>query len=212
VVYLAVVMCGGGDTGAPDATVEASDGVGLDAVEAGDSGTASEVEAYTRAGSRLRPMYYQGADGSRMARGNFWDSTRGEECSFVLAADGVIRCLPIQGAAQASYQTLHVDTECTSKALVAPSCAAKPRYALEVFGLTDCKNDGNAIRLYAVGAEVPFEALYTNNAPPTYSGCVVAKGNGYDNSPGSAFDGLTFFERGAEIPPTAFIDGTITHD
>lgn len=73
----------------------------------GEQGPAGDVGApgLPAAGARLKPRVLVGNDGSRGAvPGVWWDEERGEECTFRLAADGMLRCLPATGFGVTHFQ------------------------------------------------------------------------------------------------------------
>src|SRR5205085_12166844 len=76
-------------------------------------------------GSRLAPIFLAGEDESRQFVGWF-DKARAENCSFAVAGDGVIRCLP-NDVAEAR---LFADPLCKQRVAAVPACAM-PRYLVE---------------------------------------------------------------------------------
>jgi hypothetical protein len=69
-----------------------------------------DAAAQEMSGSRLKARYYVGDDGSKQFVG-WYDSQRKENCGFMMAGDGVLRCLPTMFAAAGSYFS---DSACTS--------------------------------------------------------------------------------------------------
>ena len=63
----------------------------------------------TKDGTRLKARYYVADDGARQFAG-WYDTLRGEECSFQMAADGKRRCMP---AATVTGGTYYADAACT---------------------------------------------------------------------------------------------------
>jgi hypothetical protein len=76
-------------------------------------------------GSRLVPVFLAAEDESRQFVGWF-DRARGENCSFAVSGDGVMRCLPTDGVQARHF----ADASCKQRIAIAPSCSV-PRYALE---------------------------------------------------------------------------------
>jgi hypothetical protein len=76
-------------------------------------------------GSRLAPIFLTAEDDSRQLVGWF-DTMRGESCAFVIAADGVLRCLPTDGVDTLRYS----DPSCNDALVALPACSMA-RYAIE---------------------------------------------------------------------------------
>jgi hypothetical protein len=76
-------------------------------------------------GSRLVAVFLTAEDESRQFVGWF-DRVRGENCSFGLSADGVIRCLP----SDALEARLFVDAACKQRVVAITACTM-PKYFLE---------------------------------------------------------------------------------
>ena len=115
-------------------------------------------------------------------RNDGWhDSRLGVDCSFRRADDGVIRCLP----AQASLGIIFSDPGCTVHVSWTDIGQPAPRYANEFFASPD------RYRVYQAGAP---------HAGPLYMG-----------RPGLCTDETkrlvyyTFYARGSEVPPEAFV-------
>jgi len=216
VVYLVVVTCGGtGSPGAPDATAEAADGSSLDSLADGsslDGVPACECPPppplppeYTKAGSRLRPTYTLGVDGSKTVNpGVMFDTERGESCAFGWAEDGKRRCLPQRTAyhsgvfadGDCTVRVAHaLGTECSTTSKVTPATAFEDRPQVS----TGC---GGGQRILALVQEVDPQALYRKTG--TDGECAP-----FAYPDGS---GQRVFIIGDVIPPTAFVEGTLTHD
>ena len=84
---------GGGDAALLDGAIpDGSTTTDGSSPDGGDGGNAKGDQGLT-AGSRLKVRYYVGSDGSEQANG-FFDSSRNENCSYRVASDGAVRCLP----------------------------------------------------------------------------------------------------------------------
>jgi hypothetical protein len=142
-------------------------------------------------GSRLKARYYVGADGSRepVASYGWYDSERRENCGFSKAPDGAIRCVPMIGAY--AYGTYYRDGECMVELAVAgATCGAEaPRYA-NVAASSAC----TTYRIHQLGAAFTGTALFIKSGTM----CVMT----------IATTGISYFEIGAEVPPTAFVQAT----
>jgi hypothetical protein len=130
---LVLAACGGdprseidaGDDGTGDDGT-GDDGAGDDG--AGDDGAGDDVAEYT-SGTRIRRRMGVTPDGARMFLG--WrDTMRNEDCSFSLAADGVLRCIPVGYALFVNYYS---DAQCTKDLPVALCSGAPARgYATKI--------------------------------------------------------------------------------
>lgn len=68
------------------------------------------------AGSRLTPLYWLGADGSRIASGKWHDGDRDEECSFRdvgIQEPGAVRCIP--EFVETTGFNVYVDPDCSGE-------------------------------------------------------------------------------------------------
>lgn len=162
--------------------------------DAAKSGDASAGDAATTttgdptSGTRLRARVYAGDDGSQQFAG-WHDSSRNEDCSFGMAADGTIRCLP----ANASYvaATTYSDGGCSQPVVYQlPGCAS-PQYAIE--SASSCYGQLTPQRIFSVGAKLSI--IYTG----TPANCTSA------TAP-TTFD---YYSLGAEIPATSFQSATV---
>jgi len=114
---------------------ESSDGSGTDGSEHDDGPSildaltdpVSEASAdANQSGSRLKATFYAGADGSKQAAG-MHDSQLNVDCSFQMATDGTLRCLPANGQASIYYFS---DSGCTQPVPYQVKNCGTPAYAL----------------------------------------------------------------------------------
>ena len=151
----------------------------------------------TQSGSRLKAIYYLGADGSKYTLPNQWyDSQRSENCSFRTAADGNLRCLPYSGAAVGNY---FADAGCTQQLVssLAGSGCAVPNTATTSPTNTavSCQLSGYVV--YQVGS------LFTGAAySGTPSSCSKAVVPSY----------YALYSLGAQIPASSFVAATLQTD
>jgi hypothetical protein len=69
-----------------------------------------DAQADDQSGTRLKANFYVGADGSRQFA-YFTDTARNnEQCTFAVAADNALRCMPLPEASAAIY---FADVNCT---------------------------------------------------------------------------------------------------
>jgi hypothetical protein len=143
-------------------------------------------------GQRLKATYRQGEDGSKeFVAGVWFDSGRNENCSFALASDGKLRCLP-NGQATSVY----ADSQCTTAIVMGPAGCTAPSYAIGMDNTT-CGTGG--AHVYKIGAAA---------APTT----VYASAQGQCFSAGPAATGYSYYSVGAEIPASSFVSANVGHD
>lgn len=179
---------GGGDGHGGDPT----DGTGggwldaaLDAIT--DPVPDAAADDGTKDGSRLKARYYVADDGARQFAGWF-DTQRGEECTFQLAGDGKRRCLPTpQTLGTLSY---YQDAECTQP-IVSGTCGTG------YVGIWDiamgCAN-GSRLRVYANLGAYTGTYIYLRSG----SACTAfARGD------------ASFVRVGTEIPASSFVGANV---
>src|SRR5262245_16640517 len=98
--------------GAPNAGSGGTEPRGSGGADADAGATSGAVP-----GSRIKMRWYVGDDGSRQLAGAY-DSEREESCTWQLASDGQVRCLP-QITAWGRYWA---DSECSTEPLFASDC------------------------------------------------------------------------------------------
>lgn len=140
-------------------------------------------------GKRLRAKYRESEDGAKEFLPGVWfDSVRGEDCSFVDLIEGVSRCLPPATPITDAY----TDSACLAavRLMIAASTActgAVPKYAIE--RPSDCGQ--SSVKMYARSSAYSGEIYQKSGAA-----CVKTT-TAYDSS-------YRFFLVGAEIPLTEF--------
>lgn len=145
-------------------------------------------------GTRLKPRFRAGEDGAKEYLAGAWfDSERGEDCSFMVAADGKTRCLP-RGAEFIYYS----DANCQTPMIMLESACAPPKYGTSLADST-CALEPGATRVYAVGPAM------------TPSG-IFAKAGASCFSLGAADPGYHYYGVGAEVSASAFVASTLGHD
>jgi hypothetical protein len=145
-------------------------------------------------GHRLKAQYQLGDDGSKAYVPGVWfDSTRNETCSFLPAADGMLRCLP-SGVESAVYS----DAMCTTAVLMAPTGCTAPTYGLTMDS-SMCSQATAPTHVYSVGPMVTPATIYVS----TGSQCLSA---------GPPAPGFDFYSLGAEIPASTFVSAATKHD
>jgi hypothetical protein len=148
----------------------------------------AEAQA-AESGTRLKARWYVGEDGSRQPTFQWFDSARNEDCTFQMAADGVLRCIP-GGYPQVSYFS---DDACTARifafGIAAPSsCSvnAVPKYAV-VSSVEGCTSRA---RVFQVGSVTDPSQLYLQSG----ESCVAALS-----------DGVEYHVSGPEVAAASFV-------
>jgi hypothetical protein len=190
-----VTRLGGGGQGG------GASGAGPSAGQGGDSGVfdaltnpVPSASADPTSGSRLKPKYRVADDGAKEYLAGLWyDSQRGEDCSFATAADGVERCLP-QGAGFGFYG----DMGCTMPIAAVQSGCAAPKYAVHTVA-TACGDD-LGVHVYAAGAPATLTTVYAQSGHSCFA-AGTASASGY-----------TYYSVGAEVAATSFVAAATKHD
>jgi hypothetical protein len=148
----------------------------------------------TQSGSRLKSMYYAGADGSKYFLPNQWyDSQRGEKCVFIPGADQVQRCLP-----PIVIITDYADAGCTQQlvgAYTGAGCTVPNTVSIGTPPIPgSCQSTGYVA--YQVG---PLFAGTAYSGTP--SSCSKAAARGY-----------ALYSLGAEVPASSFVSATVQTD
>lgn len=155
----------------------------------GDGGS-SDQRLWT-GGSRLKARYYDTADGTSTFIG--WRDTQiAMSCSFNVAADGKLRCLPYGEGIQ-STGFYFKDAGCTQKISIVYTggrCPpAAPKYANE-YDATQCPSRS---RFYDVGAKLATTTAYYRDSQG------VCRQTSFAGSQDDLYD------VGAEVAPTTFV-------
>lgn len=153
--------------------------------------TGNETAGGEISGTRLRARYTVGADGSREFVGWF-DTVRGEDCSFKQGDEGRLRCLP------AAHPVIDFsDPDCTVPLVTLPpqlDCNGKPpKYVMAMDFSDACMPQA---RLFELGAatQTTVDPVYRSTA----QGCMPL---GSGAMP-------VFFEIGPEVPMTEMVEGS----
>jgi hypothetical protein len=126
-----------------------------------------DAKADPKSGTRLKARMLVGEDGSRQWNYGWYDSQRGENCQFMLATDGVTRCLPFGGAPAAAASGPFGDTGCSQPLVTAtkPSAcngntAKAPKSAYKLGPLC---GGTYTYEMYNVGAAYEGSMVYTGS-------------------------------------------------
>ena len=169
-------------------------------------------------GRRLKAHNLVFDDGTLFSRayGSTWvDAQTGQDCSFRMAADDVIRCIP--NSQSFIEARLFADASCTQALIAVDRCNAYPRGApkfavAEELVSRECATGGGyddyRSRVYALGAGVTPGALYEYDYNQTPAVCApFAAGNA--NALAETLRHYDLRPLGSEVPPTTFVAGSI---
>ena len=184
------------------------------------------ANASAESGSRLKAQYLAGADGSKDYQfGNsnwvapntsynhptaiYYDTQRMEQCSFAVAADGAMRCLPLDF--QQEGNGIYQDAACTQRMVAIqasqPGCNTPlPKYAAILDTATVCP----VVVGYYPNHYYPIGQFLGPNLGTCYykNSQNVCQ---YTNCP-SGGSGYAFYALNAEVPASSFVLGTPTVD
>ena len=144
-------------------------------------------------GSRLKAKYWKATDGARAPIPYTWyDSQRNEDCSFRTASDGTERCLPNTY----TFAIYYADATCTAPLAYVNTGCAMPTY-VQVSGASSCGST-TGDKLHGTMAKVQPATIYLKG------------GASCTSSP--APSGVDYYSVGAEILPSAFVQGFVEID
>lgn len=144
------------------------------------------------AGDRLRAVWLAAEDGTRQRVHAIWyDTDLAAECSFVLAGDGVLRCLPAAGANTAG---LFLSSACAPDTRLFIRSAVACQVGSPDIGADPGTACPNTTRLFRIRP---------------YTGSVWAQGSGGECVAAEPLVGFAYYERvGSELLPTRFVAAT----
>lgn len=150
-------------------------------------------------GTRLKPKYVVSAEGERGVLG--WvDTMMGVDCSFRLAMDGQLRCLPTNRGSDSYWDRGFVADNCMGQALLVDKREGSARDACapnKYFVSEDTSVCPRLHRVEPVGAESNATSYWYMEKDCTES---------------SLSSGWKLFSLGAESPPTEWVKGTIVNE
>ena len=150
-----------------------------------------DVSNQFTSGSRLKAKWWVASDGAD-AFETWHDAQLGTDCFFSMAGDNTLRCLP--------YDVLYVngefaDSSCTKPIVIdAPSCPAAPPAYL---GTIDSSTCPSLSHVFARGSSAPANHYFKVPGIP----CQAV----------SRDPSWSYYELGAEIAPSTFVDATYTN-
>lgn len=127
---------------------------------------------------RLRPML-NGTDEGRYADGTFFDTKLGRGCSAATASDGVVRCLPYDGATNVN-SNVFADEACAVPLVPIDACAS-------IDLLTRVSQATSTTQVFMLG--------------PAHTATTIYVGRPGDCAMQAPSPGTRYFPIGAEIPP-----------
>jgi hypothetical protein len=172
----------GPNTGGENGDLDGGNG-GVDPNAVADD---NKIACVNTSGTRLRVRKWVTAEGTEHFVG-WHDKERDEECSYRIASDGKMRCVP---SSSSPIDTLHLDAACTQPVvqLTTSPCDVRPKYAT-LAAVAACERP----RMVAVGAVATFGVqAYRKQG----NDCVAA-----------AVPTTTYYELGAPVDPNAFVEG-----
>jgi hypothetical protein len=204
-IYVVVAACSGTGDGASTRYAPGNDAAqgGEDAATVHDGSIQHLLDALTdpvaeasadinQSGSRLKVQTWVGLDGSSLAAG-MYDSQLKTQCSFAVASDGSMRCLPFSGAVIASIGLFYADSGCSVPLAVGGAGCAIPSYVYT--GTNTCGTTAYT-----------FSSISGSFAGTVYEGspssCTAV--------PASSLASDTLYSVGAELPPSTFVQATLT--
>ena len=215
VLVVMLVACGGDDDGGPahdasaprDGSTSADGSTGADG--GGRDGGVAPADAETppdgavvsgdvwsghRSGTRLRARIARSALGAEEFLG--WrDTALGLDCTFRRAGDGALRCLP-EESVRITNQLYFADASCTEPLVTTNTLpCGYPAHAI-YYDALGCMEPPT---VYGLGAEIP-RGTTTYTRPSASDPCTVAP---------SLAGRTVVFARGPEVPPSAFVAGTL---
>jgi hypothetical protein len=152
-------------------------------------------------GSRLKVQYFKGSDGSKTFNG-MYDTQLKHPCTFATASDGTSRCLPT-GLGTTSNTGYYSDSHCSQPVLNIPTVCTTPPPYISTLG-TDCSG-ATTVHIYPAGATfTPATDLYIGTGSGATGTCTAF--------PSKDIKAGTWYSAGTELPPSTFVQGTLTND
>jgi hypothetical protein len=191
VFLVGICACGPADGNSPG-----DSGLGGDGGHVGDAnldgpvGGSGDPVDINKSGTRIKMKVLNTPDGAKVFQNNY-DTQRNEDCTFTVASDGVMRCLP--SGASVGYGGFFSDAACTMPAGFSyPGCAA-PTYLSVTPATAQCPwSPATGPTIYLRGATI---TTYYQKSGTT---CSV----------GSPLAGYTFYAVGAVVAATSFQSAT----
>jgi hypothetical protein len=167
-------------------------------VSAGSAGMTSvgdSTSGFEVSGTRLKANVYIGEDGSKQFA-SWHDTQLNTDCTFKVAADGVVRCLPVAAGRYARF----ADSSCTQKVFQTNSsnCSAPAPVSYGIAEIADCsKEQGPHIFPVVPIADPTFYSIDgAGNCSELPSNNLLSQSFAY------------YVISGDEVPPSAFLAAT----
>lgn len=187
---MVAVGCGSGGSSDPD---------GGPAIDGGmDAGNSGELSCAQQSGTRIRHVVLESEEGARVYPGPLHDTAYDERCSFRLAADDSLRCIPnADGSPFAGGTLVFTDVNCTVEAAEMNAVVGNPapQYMQTQTAAADCL--GARYGHYVLGNPIAV----TVGSTPIYrmvDGTCTA---------GTAIS-TSYFQVTSELAPDQFVAGT----
>jgi hypothetical protein len=143
-------------------------------------------------GTRLKAQSIVGADGSKHYLG-LYDSSLKVTCDYATMSDGNLHCVPTQMKLLAELGSLYSDSGCTVPLATAVMNGCVPTYIVSNVAQSNCAPA--TTHVFAVGPA--FTSTFYQGYPGNCNQWV-----GAPTAP--------VYQVGAEMPPSAFVSGTLT--
>lgn len=150
-------------------------------------------------GSRLRNKRIVASDGTVALGAGLFDTQRSEDCSFSLADDGKMRCLPTYPNL-ATVSTYYDHPTCSGRPLALSStCEPAKKYVIQY--APNCGSSATAGSIASVTEITPPATLYSLSGTT----CTAMT-----NTLFTAATGYRIYSIGAVVSAARFVDGTAT--
>lgn len=187
-----VVGTGGSGVGASGGTTSTSTTVRPPGIDSGSPTMVPVASANAaESGTRLRAIWQVAEDGAKQFLFQWRDTHRNEDCTFALAGDDVLRCMPATTINFAGYFS---DAECTQRLfyrIANSACVAQGQVLGTLTETAGCEYRSRRFTVTAI------------TRPSTMH--VLSNGACTETTTNTGFD---YFAGGAEIPPSSFVAAT----
>ena len=158
----------------------------------------ASLDSSLKNGTRLRNKYIAASDGTVAMGSGLLDTSRNEDCSFAMADDGRMRCLPAYP--NLAYASSYYNNATCSGTPVAYSSSCEPAKKYVIQNPANCGPSTGGGSVQPVTEITPPATLYTKGATACTS---VA------NTFFTAAAGYRVYVIGSVIPASNFVDGAV---
>jgi hypothetical protein len=180
---------GNATAGSPDPDLAGQGGLG------GIMDPVPDANAEPKSGTRLKARMLIGEDGSRQWNYGWHDSQRDEDCTFTLASDGVMRCLPMTAAASAVGSGYFADAACSQPlafvAVVGPCNGNTQKPPKSAYRAGPLCGATYSYEIYEVGAAFDGATIYVKSGASCLSTPTPAS--------------YAYYALGTQVPASSFV-------